>query len=642
MNPTQAFQTKRDEAIARARNLYGTPTLPQVPAFLNRTPISTLPVSKAAEPVLNGIQVTKPVSNTTAVQAFNISQEPYHLARRQRVTPQPYPATRSSRLIAKKVIAGKGAIPLMNAPEKVQVQCGFEMWSKGRFVAGQAVIRSASWVFHADINAHQVLLQELCQKHEGNLELITKSTEDREFFSEAHFPFCRLGTRKGSVNDHESFVQFLKDNKVIDLIFDRDNFTNHSLDEEERLGMEEETRRYAASSSTALTINSHDITQNFGSAVIEPEFQAVPQNPASAIVETTLTGSDNSVALPSNASMMLSPYVVAALEEEGLLFIRKSPPWVSETILDPTDLRWNHFGTAQHSHWYCGLDDLGWVDGVRYQLEIDGLNTSQKICLYRVDYQKPLRCKKTSKVIRAEILDSGFAYPMVAEYSLVEKDLTRDTYMKEANYTMRRYAAARQFLAIFCQEIKESNASPAQKKMAKVLRVSHRISIPRTDDIFKDGQDDDFIPLPTGLDDPANIGEELMDRPEDIPTRLLHAFQHWVYVKTNGQLTLTHFKGNPPLLSHPKIIDLNPEATWSKGQDSISMMSQFIAKHECTTACLALDLSILQEIPWAPVKKAGTALGISSAANKKSVMDDEDIALVSVVRQGHKALNMSK
>jgi hypothetical protein len=38
----------------------------------------------------------------------------------------------------------------------------------------------------------------------------------------------------------------------------------------------------------------------------------------------------------------------------------------------------------------------------------------------------------------------------------------------------------------------------------------------------------------------------------------LHAFQHWVYTTTKGQLTLTDFKGYPPMISKPNIIDLNP------------------------------------------------------------------------------------
>ena len=38
----------------------------------------------------------------------------------------------------------------------------------------------------------------------------------------------------------------------------------------------------------------------------------------------------------------------------------------------------------------------------------------------------------------------------------------------------------------------------------------------------------------------------------------LHAFQHWVYATTEGQLTFTDFKGYQPMISQPNVIDLNP------------------------------------------------------------------------------------
>jgi hypothetical protein len=37
-----------------------------------------------------------------------------------------------------------------------------------------------------------------------------------------------------------------------------------------------------------------------------------------------------------------------------------------------------------------------------------------------------------------------------------------------------------------------------------------------------------------------------------------HAFQNWVSATTKGQITLTDFKGYPPIIIKPNIIDLNP------------------------------------------------------------------------------------
>ena len=46
--------------------------------------------------------------------------------------------------------------------------------------------------------------------------------------------------------------------------------------------------------------------------------------------------------------------------------------------------------------------------------------------------------------------------------------------------------------------------------------------------------------------------------PENPALKMLSAFQHFVYLYTHGQMTLTKFKGNPPLITNPKVLDLNP------------------------------------------------------------------------------------
>ena len=64
--------------------------------------------------------------------------------------------------------------------------------------------------------------------------------EPQEYFNKSHIPFCRLGTRKGSVSDHEAFIAHVQENKMIDLILDYDAFHKNSLDEEECVGNEED------------------------------------------------------------------------------------------------------------------------------------------------------------------------------------------------------------------------------------------------------------------------------------------------------------------------------------------------------------------------------------------------------------------
>jgi hypothetical protein len=150
---------------------------------------------------------------------------------------------------------------------------------------------------------------------------------------------------------------------------------------------------------------------------------------------------------------------------------------LAPSILDLKDLSWDRFGTPEHSSTFRGHDDTGWVDGLRSQLDPDGLYITLRICSYRVHYNQVVRIKDTSKIIHAEILDSGVIYPMVAEYTLVRKNLCQanETYVTEPNYAMRTYAVAQQFMALFCKVIGSSKASSDERKLASTLRVSYLI-----------------------------------------------------------------------------------------------------------------------------------------------------------------------
>jgi hypothetical protein len=144
----------------------------------------------------------------------------------------------------------------------------------------------------------------------------------------------------------------------------------------------------------------------------------------------------------------------------------------AETILDPKNLSWERFGSLENSISYRDSDNSDWIDGVRFSLDPDGLNMPQKVCLYRVDYNKCFKVKETTKIIAAEVLDSGTVFPMVAEYSRVRKDLTRDSYLYEPSYWLRTYTVSRQFLAQFCQAISESEGGGIIRQTARRLRVS--------------------------------------------------------------------------------------------------------------------------------------------------------------------------
>ncbi|POW08367.1 hypothetical protein PSTT_07637 [Puccinia striiformis] len=187
--------------------------------------------------------------------------------------------------------------------------------------------------------------------------------------------------------------------------------------------------------------------------------------------------------------------------DDGLVFIRITPPWISNPILDPDDLSWDRFGTLENSLSLRG-DDSNWVDGVRYELNLDGLNTTQRICLYPVDYQNCLKLKSTSKIISAEILNSG-----------------------SPNCSMRAYALARKFMAQFCQAIKSSECATKLKQLAKKIWIVDAFPVhhdfenhPRFDKKFIPGQDEDMLPHRVGS--PGPLYDPALQLTEEEPSRI--------------------------------------------------------------------------------------------------------------------------
>ncbi|POW01835.1 hypothetical protein PSTT_12216 [Puccinia striiformis] len=335
----------------------------------------------------------------------------------------------------------------------------------------------------------------------------------------------------------------------------------------------------------------------------------------------------------------------------------------------PQDLSWDCFGTPENSLSLRNDKDLNWVNGVRYELNLDGLNTTQRICLYRVNYQNCLKLKSTSKIISAEILNSGTVFPMIAKYK---------TNFTWPNCLMRTYALARQFMAQICQEIKSSECATKLKQLAKKIRIIDGFPVhcdfetrSRSDDKFIPGQDDDVLPsrvdspdysfyestLQLAEDEPSHIFfmEERIQGFTDLmlPTAsenssqinlLLHCFQHWVYAHTHGQMIITHFKGNAPLIAKPRVIDLEPLSHWARGVNTKNIISDFVQKHICTQACKRLGLPDLEEIHWSPkcgITNRESTNRESRSASINTQMNPEDIELISMIRQGKKALGFS-
>ncbi|WAQ93270.1 hypothetical protein PtA15_18A328 [Puccinia triticina] len=184
--------------------------------------------------------------------------------------------------------------------------------------------------------------------------------------------------------------------------------------------------------------------------------------------------------------------------------------------------------------------------------------------------------KTTSKIIEAEILDSRLIYPMIAEYTLIQKRLSYNTYFTEPNYAMRTYAVLRQFMEMYCQVIASSTASPEEKKLASTLRIIDGFPVHDNNergeiyDYFKFKDDNDLIDVPdqqegipvnatnneTDIFDqytneeprrvffsqekikgywalllPSTESYGILDTSSPIK-QILHSFQHWVYATT--------------------------------------------------------------------------------------------------------------
>ncbi|KNZ62349.1 coiled coil AKL30, partial [Puccinia sorghi] len=260
---------------------------------------------------------------------------------------------------------------------------------------------------------------------------------------------------------------------------------------------------------------------------------------------------------------------------------------ISKQILDPENLSWERFGTAVDSPTFRDHQDSFWIDGIRNELDPDGVEMIQRLCLYKLQYKDTITTKETSKIIKASIYDSGIVYPMVAKYSLIQRDLWKESYTTEPNHSMRRFAMARQFMALFNKTILTANVAPVLKEWARNLRVCansnhnhntsylidskqivdafsvhHDVTYRRRDDVeynWWEDQDMILLPKPKKPENNETEWEHEPVLPDDAPERvflmqeyipgyrgllssfipidpalkMLHAFQHFVYFYTH-------------------------------------------------------------------------------------------------------------
>ncbi|POW04495.1 hypothetical protein PSHT_11201, partial [Puccinia striiformis] len=514
------------------------------------------------------------------------------------------------------------------------------------------------------------LLNDLQRLFEGKVELKLPKVQERPLFESKHFPFCLLGTRKGGyVRDRDALLDHLTKSKTIDLILDYDAFNEDDLDKQEEAII---ARKEGRSLTTTIIIG-HGSSTDSGPAATPLVLSTTPSttsqcNPHVPIQPAPIVSNLNchttSYAIsqgshlppdlpPGNSRLQhISPstnlirryipdyanYPISHPAPLGIGHIRPGPmvpPWIAKPILDFDDLSWERFGTQEISGWYRGLSESSWTDGIQYDLDRNGVGMTQRISMDLNSHQ--------GKTLPAKLYEGGRIYDMVAEFSLIERDLWTDSYTTEPNYAMRTYAMARQFMYLFTNIMGSSDAGPELKFWSNYLRFPD--DAPEGCSSCK--KESDFLPL---LDPAAE--DYFMSDGSPPPEKLLHAFQHYLYEHTNGQMTMTGFWGNPPLISRPRILDLNKKATWSRdGTDVKALHLDFIAKHICTDACRAAHLSTLVEIPWPPAKPKDESVVEAKpttqsnnnteekpAGSKNTRMESEDIELLEIVRQGHQVL----
>ncbi|KNZ62351.1 coiled coil AKL27 [Puccinia sorghi] len=166
---------------------------------------------------------------------------------------------------------------------------------------------------------------------------------------------------------------------MIDLILDYNAFYKHSLDKEERAGDEEENK---------------------------DEIKIIPKK------STTTISLESRGSTPSIVSTLLTS------ESHGnsmLIVLRRSQ------ILDPENLLWECFETAVDSPTLCDHQDSFWIDSICKELDPDGVNIIQCLCLYKFQCQF-----------------------MILVFSIIQQDLWKESYTTKPNHSMRRFAMARQ------------------------------------------------------------------------------------------------------------------------------------------------------------------------------------------------------
>ncbi|KAI9607747.1 hypothetical protein H4Q26_005192 [Puccinia striiformis f. sp. tritici PST-130] len=536
------------------------------------------------------------------------SQAPYELAKRKRVSAfTPKQPKKPNAFKPSPAAASKRTVPNTSIP----VQCGFHVQVKGRFVSEFSRHPKAQFIESNNPNFHNKLLAELRDKFKGH------DLGPYGPFSKTHYPFTHLGTKKSGFDNQKFFMAHLDahaTNKQIDLILDYDDYAKSCAQ-----GEEDESDTSSSDEESLPSINldtqpmlqtdtTKDATTDCASLSPAPSTKPIFNNPESNVVinqapcyqiinaslspnpeitnnckdrtnnqlltkqtfDRTECNPNSCHAAACNTMIgqtLHHPVINSNTSNQPIKNNRVDPTnytlnRVTKPILNTSDLSWDWFGTTELSVILTELNASDWSEGLWHELDPNGT--------------EPVRLLNEKVwILKAQLLDTPNIHPMAAKYSLSCNHLPFPI------YRMRSYALARQFMALFCQAVSSApRAASDLKNLSQALRIVDAFPVYLNPDTSEQNQQD------TWQADP--IGENPLEELRDEPTRgyfmspaimqLLSAFQHWICMYTNGQMIITNIQGVVPLLSKPKIIDLNPEAHWSHWSpfEARDVMNQFL------------------------------------------------------------------
>ncbi|KAH9448826.1 hypothetical protein Pst134EA_028121 [Puccinia striiformis f. sp. tritici] len=537
------------------------------------------------------------------------SQAPYELAKRKRVSAfTPKQPKKPNAFKPSPAAASKRTVPNTSIP----VQCGFHVQVKGRFVSEFSRHPKAQFIESNNPNFHNKLLAELRDKFKGH------DLGPYGPFSKTHYPFTHLGTKKSGFNNQKFFMAHLDahaTNKQIDLILDYDDYAKSCAQ-----GEEDESDTSSSDEESLPSINldtqpmlqtdtTKDATTDCASLSPAPSTKPIFNNPESNVVinqapcyqiinaslspNPEITNNckdrtnnqlltkqtfDRTECNPNSCHAAACNTMIGQTLHHPVINSNTSNQPIKNNRVDPTNYTLNSTTGRSYTEsfklllrFFLVLSKLSWkhsyacdVTKVPPMGHKTNLEHIRPLLGLVCPTTRPLQTELGSNpfqnekvwILKAQLLDTPNIHPMAAKYSLSCNHLPFPI------YRMRSYALARQFMALFCQAVSSApRAASDLKNLSQALRIVDAFPVYLNPDTSEQNQQD------TWQADP--IGENPLEELRDEPTRgyfmspaimqLLSAFQHWICMYTNGQMIITNIQGVVPLLSKPKIIDLNPE-----------------------------------------------------------------------------------